>query len=263
MSFTAAPKHKRWRLVHEHRIRRYKRILRRYRGPVDGDLAFAKTYMDLGDALCELRKYKKASSAYNIAVVARTSVLGPDHLLVCEAHLSLARARLGAGSRDSAIRSLTRVLESRERHLTDDDPGVVEVVKLLAQLHARRTKSWPTALKLYEKLADVQGRTMSDHDHEMRNTLCAIGRLKKLVAQALVSSGDTEGAVSSYEDALRVYLRLGHTETALFLYRANAVLYSRLGKQSEAERAFELAVEIEDEIGVVYSDFSDASTMKC
>ena len=211
--------------------------IQRHTGKIDGNLQLANTYIELGSELFRIKKYKKATKAYRIAVVIRKGVFGEQHILVSEAQRGRGLALWKLGKRKRAIDTLSGVLDQLEKHLGCDHSDVAQVIHWLADLHCPCKKrpcssSCPNgcdpsaSLTYLDRLLGIQLRSLVD-DGEVRRTKEEIANMHTFAARRHVECGENDDAVESYQNTLRLYIELKLPADALVAYLALSVLTNR------------------------------------
>jgi tetratricopeptide (TPR) repeat protein len=190
----------------------------------------AKTYARQG-------RYDEATPLQLASLKTKERTLGADHPMVATGLVSLAEIDLDQGRLKEAHDKLENALTIRQAKL-GQSPDTAEVIDLLGQVAMKQNDA--KQAQIYFK----QALTIREDSLGTGNALT--GKSKMLLGEALVTQKLYPEAESLYKQAIDVNSRTFGRESARVAldYDKLATLYSKMGKQAEADKAADTALQI-------------------
>lgn len=192
--------------------------------------SLAKTYARQG-------RYEEALPLQLASLKIKERTLGADHPMVATGLVSLAEIDLDQGRLKEAHDKLEKALTIRQAKL-GQSPDTAEVIDLLGQVAMKQNDA--KQAQTYFK----QALTIREDSLGPGNALT--GKSKMLLGEALVTQKLYPEAESLYKQAIEVNGRTFGRESARVAldYDKLATLYIKMGKQADADKAADTALQI-------------------
>jgi len=231
------------------------------------DSMIGKTLHQLGKVHKVKQEIRNAATCLKECVKIYSVSLGPNHIEMANVLIDLAGVFRAQGKCDEALHVFDESLEMYKVNLGEKNPAIAKCHGLIGEVYdgqretSKAISRYKMAIEMYTVLsraaADIQNVALKKSDQMFH-----VSTLHKL-ASALDRSGDTNGAVKTYSNAMQLNKEIMCGTDNLFAADLFENLANLRGRQNKFDKAFVLlkeALQIRTDI-LGPHDLSIASTL--